>query len=103
MFSLEPGLGPGVSDYPMCDGQCLVAQSCPTLCNTLDCSPPGSSVHRDSPGKNSGVGYHAILQVCDGLEEQYLRKACSVPNPELGFGDTLISIPAHSLSVLLEF
>ena len=21
-------------------------QSCPTLCNTLDCSPPGSSVHR---------------------------------------------------------
>ena len=22
-----------------------VAQSCPTLCNTMDCSPPGSSVH----------------------------------------------------------
>ena len=22
------------------------AQSCPTLCNPLDCSPPGSSVHR---------------------------------------------------------
>ena len=21
-------------------------QSCPTLCNTVDCSPPGSSVHR---------------------------------------------------------
>ena len=25
---------------------CLVAQSCPTLCDTIDCSPPGSSVHR---------------------------------------------------------
>ena len=24
---------------------CLVAQSCPILCNLMDCSPPGSSVH----------------------------------------------------------
>ena len=23
----------------------LVAQSCPTLCNPMDCTPPGSSVH----------------------------------------------------------
>ena len=23
----------------------FVAQSCPTLCNPVDCSPPGSSVH----------------------------------------------------------
>ena len=23
----------------------LVTQSCPTLCNPMDCSPPGSSVH----------------------------------------------------------
>ena len=23
----------------------LVAQSCPTLCNPMDCSPPGSSIH----------------------------------------------------------
>ena len=22
-----------------------VAQSCPTLCNPVDCSPPGSSIH----------------------------------------------------------
>ena len=38
----------------------LVAQSCPTLCSPLDCSPPGSSVHGDSPGKNTGVGCHAL-------------------------------------------
>ena len=25
-------------------------------------SPPGSSVHGDSPGKNAGVGSHALLQ-----------------------------------------
>ena len=35
---------------------CSVAQSCPTLCDPMDCSPPGSSVHGDSPGKNTGVG-----------------------------------------------
>ena len=41
---------------------CLVAQSCPTLCDPMDCSPPGSSVHGHSPGKNTGVGCHALLQ-----------------------------------------
>ena len=41
---------------------CLVAQSCLTLCGPRDCSPPGSSVHGDSPGKNTGVGCHALLQ-----------------------------------------
>ena len=46
----------------LCCVLCLVAQSCPTLCNTMDCSPPGFSVHGDSPGKNTGVGCHAILQ-----------------------------------------
>ena len=41
---------------------CLVSQSGPTLCDPMDCSPPGSSVHGDSPGKNTGVGCHAFLQ-----------------------------------------
>ena len=37
-------------------------QLCPTLCGPRDSSPPGSSVHGDSPGKNTGEGYHALLQ-----------------------------------------
>ena len=41
---------------------CLVTQLCPTLCHPMDCSWPGSSVHRDSPGKNTGVGCCALLQ-----------------------------------------
>ena len=36
--------------------------SCPALCNLMDCSPLGSSVHGDSPGKNTGVGCYALLQ-----------------------------------------
>ena len=43
-------------------GLCLVAQSYPTLCNSMDCSLPGSPVHGDSPGNNTGVGCHAFLQ-----------------------------------------
>ena len=41
---------------------CSVAQSCLTLCDPMDCSPPGSSVLGDSPGQNTGVGFHALLQ-----------------------------------------
>ena len=40
----------------------LTGQSCPTLCDPTDCSPPGSSVRGDSPDKNTQVGYRALLQ-----------------------------------------
>ena len=42
--------------------RCLVAQPCPTLCDPMGRSPPGSSVHGDSPGRNTGVGCHDLLQ-----------------------------------------
>ena len=29
------------------------------FCDPVECSPPGSSVHADSPGKNTGVGCYA--------------------------------------------
>ena len=45
-----------------CDVLCSVAPSCLTLGDPMDCSPPGSSVHGDFPGKNTGVGCHALLQ-----------------------------------------
>ena len=41
---------------------CLVAQLCLTLCDSMDCSPPSSPIHGDSPGKNSGMGCYALLQ-----------------------------------------
>ena len=40
----------------------LVAQSCLTLCDPMDCSPPGTSVHGIFPGKNTGAGCHFLLQ-----------------------------------------
>ena len=40
----------------------LIAQWCPTLCDPMDCSLPGSSAHGDSPGRNTGVGCRGFLQ-----------------------------------------
>ena len=40
----------------------LVAQLWPILCDPVDCSSPGSSVHDDRPGKNPRVGCHFLLQ-----------------------------------------
>ena len=31
-------------------------QSCPTLCDPVDCRLPGLSIHGNSPGRNTGVG-----------------------------------------------
>ena len=52
-----------------CAVLCLVAQLCPTFCDPMDCSParhlcspPDTSIHGDSPGRNTGVGCHALLQ-----------------------------------------
>ena len=49
---------------------CLVAQSYRTLCDPMDCSLPGSIIHGDSPGGNTGVGCHAFLQGSSQVKDQ---------------------------------
>ena len=51
-------------------------QSCLTLCNPTDCSPPGSSVHGDSPGKNTGVGCYFLLQCMKVKSESEVTQSC---------------------------
>ena len=58
-----------------CTRACLVAQSCPSLCDPMDCSPPGSSVHGDSPEKNDGVGCYVLLQL-GVLQFSSVAKSC---------------------------
>ena len=49
IFTFSPSKG-------TCAVLCLVTQSYLTLCDPVDCSPPGSSVHGDSPGKKTREG-----------------------------------------------
>ena len=60
---------------------CLVTLTCPALCNPMDCSPPGLFVHGDSPGKNTRMGCHALLQ------------GSSQPRPPTLQADSLLSEP----------
>ena len=42
------------------------------LWDPMNCSPTGSSVHGDSPGKNTGVGFHAFLSCA--VKQKLLQK-----------------------------
>ena len=51
-------------------------QSCPTLCDPIDNSPPGSPRPWDSPGKNIGVGCHFLLQFVKVKSESEVTQSC---------------------------
>ena len=51
-----------LGSFLCCAVLCLVAQSCPILCDPMDCRLPGSPIHGDFPGKNTGVGCHFLHQ-----------------------------------------
>ena len=50
-------------------------QSCLTLCDPIDGSPPGSHLW-DSPGKNTGVGCHFLLQCMKVKSEGEVAQLC---------------------------
>ena len=53
----------------------------------MGCSPPGSSVHGDSSGKNTGVGCHALLQgiiPTQGLNQASTLQVDSLPSEPPG-------------------
>ena len=50
-------------------------QLCPTLCDPIDGSPRGSHPW-DSPGKNTGVGCHFLLQCMKVKSEIEVAQSC---------------------------
>ena len=50
-------------------------QSCPTLCDPIDGSPPGSRPW-DSLGKNTRVGCHFLLQCMKVKSEREVAQSC---------------------------
>src|SRR5574340_236041 len=76
----SPGKNTGVGCHFLL--QCIkakseskVAQSCPTLSDTMDCSLPGYS-SMEFPGKNTGVGCHSLLHGIFPTQESNL---CFLP------------------------
>ena len=51
-------------------------QSCLTLCDPIDGSPPGSPHPWDSPGKNPGVGCHFLLPCLKVRSESEVAQSC---------------------------
>ena len=67
-----------LSKLPLSSGVVAAAkslQSCPTLSNPIDGSPPGSRPW-DSPGKNTGVGCHFLLQCMKVKTESEVSQSC---------------------------
>ena len=58
----EDYMMPGIHRWKNEKVKVLVAQSCPTLRDLMDCSSPGLSVHGILQKKNTGVGSHSLLQ-----------------------------------------
>ena len=78
----------------MCVCVCvLVAQSCLTLCDLMDCSPPGSSVHEfsrqeywsglpfPSPYIHTSVQFSSVAQSCPTLCDPMNRCMPGLPVP----------------------
>ena len=55
-------------------------QSCPTLCNPIDGSPPGSAIPGIHPG-NTGVGCHFLLQYMKLKSESEVARCLTLSNP----------------------
>ena len=65
-----------------CTAAAKSLQSCPTLCDSIDGSPPGSPCPWDSPGKNTGVGCHFLLQCMKVKSESEATQLCpTLSNP----------------------
>ena len=85
-------------------------QSCPTLCHPIDRQPTSLPGPWDSPGKNTGVGCHFLLQCVKVKSESEVTQSVPLPAtpwtaafqapPSMGFSrqEYLSGMPLPSLS-----
>ena len=72
-------------------------QSCPTLCDPHRRRPTGLPCPWDSPGKNTGVGCHFLLQCMKGKSESEVAQLC----PTLRY-PTVCSLPGSSVHGIFQ-
>ena len=65
--------------YSVCGGCCSVPQSCPTLCDPMDCSTPGFPVHHQLPELAH------IHQVSDAIQPSHTLSSPSPTEDEIPF------------------
>ena len=84
-------------------GSGLVAKSCPTHCDPMDYCLPGSSVHGDSPGKNTGVGCHFLLQgIFPTRESNPDLLNCRQILYQLSYERHLLAVPGPNALLMLQ-
>ena len=71
-------------------------QSCPSLCDPRDGSPPGFPVP-DSPGKNTGVGCHFLLNWMKVESESEVAQSCPTLSDPMG-----CSLPGSSIHGIFQ-
>ena len=75
-------------------------QSCPTLCDPKDGSPPAAwwlPRPWDSPGKNTGVGCHFLLQCMKVKSESEVAQSCLTLRDPMG-----CSLPGSSVHGIFQ-
>ena len=72
-------------------------QSCLTLCDPTEGSLPGSHHPWDSPGKNTGVGCHFLLQCMKVISEGEVAQSCLTPSNPMG-----CSLPGSSVHGIFQ-
>ena len=72
-------------------------QSCPTLCDPIDGSPPGSPIPGIPPGKNTGVGCHFLLECMKVKNESEVAQSCPTLSDPMD-----CSLPASSVHRIFQ-
>ena len=90
VFLLLPGA------YPLLREWVKVAQSCPTLFNSMDCSPRGSSVHGILQARIL-VGCHFLLQCMKVKTESEVIQSCLILSDRMD-----CSLPGSSIHGIFQ-
>jgi len=72
-------------------------QSCPTLCDPIDSSPTRLPCPWDSPGKNTGVGCHFLLQCMKVKSESEVAQSCPTLSDPMDY-----SLPGSSIHGIFQ-
>ena len=76
MNGTEKQLHPDIKYIKQCLSAAKSLRSCPTLCDAIDGQPTRLPRPWDSPGKNTGVGCHFLLQCMKVKSESEVAQSC---------------------------